>query len=201
MSFLILFLFQLLLFQKVLIGFEFFKFCDFWLFAIFKSFSQCHGRWYRKTKLSNYTWIRDVQLLCKLSIQSSRWIWFNESSSVGHFLFIIQHQIIFIIFYSLRYLHLIFYLLSTYFFFIILFLVFSFHFFVLFIYLYLFYFIFFGDFFLILTSVKIEIENIWNSSWERKHAQRQLLELHILQVILTLRRFQDWLLHDLMNID
>ena len=38
LSFLILFLFQLLLFQKVLIGFEFFKFCDFWLFAIFKSF-------------------------------------------------------------------------------------------------------------------------------------------------------------------
>ena len=38
LSFLILFLFQLLIFQKVLIGFEFFKFCDFWLFAIFKSF-------------------------------------------------------------------------------------------------------------------------------------------------------------------
>ena len=38
LSFLISFLFQLLLFQKVLIGFEFFKFCDFWLFAIFKSF-------------------------------------------------------------------------------------------------------------------------------------------------------------------
>ena len=38
LSFLISFLFQLLLFQEVLIGFEFFKFCDFWLFAIFKSF-------------------------------------------------------------------------------------------------------------------------------------------------------------------
>ena len=52
LSFLILLLFQLLLFQKVLIGFEFFKFCDFWLFAIFKSFSQCHGRWNWKTKLN-----------------------------------------------------------------------------------------------------------------------------------------------------
>ena len=111
LSFLILFLFQLLLLQKVLIGFEFFKFCDFWFFAIFKTFSQCHGRWYWKTILP----IRDVQLLCQLSIQSSRWIWFNESRSVGHFLFIIQHQIIFIIFYSLRYLHLIFYLFSIYF--------------------------------------------------------------------------------------
>ena len=69
-----------------------------------------------KTKLSNYTWIRDVQLLCKLSIQSSRWIWFNESRSVGHFLFIIHHHIIFIIFYSLRYLHLILYLFSIYYF-------------------------------------------------------------------------------------
>ena len=38
LSFLISFLFQLLLFQKVLIGFEFFKFCNFWIFAIFKSF-------------------------------------------------------------------------------------------------------------------------------------------------------------------
>ena len=47
LSFLISFLFQLLLFQKVLIGFEF-KFYDFWFFAIFKSFSQCHGRWYWK---------------------------------------------------------------------------------------------------------------------------------------------------------
>ena len=98
LSFLISFLFQLLLFQKVLIWFKFFKFCDLWLFAIFKSFSQCHGRWNWKTKLSNSTWIRDVHLLCKLSTQSSRWIWFNESRSVGHFLFIIQHQIIFIIF-------------------------------------------------------------------------------------------------------
>ena len=115
MSFLISFLFQLLLFQKVLIGFEFFKFCDFWLFVIFKSFWKCHGRWNWKTKLTNYTWIRDVQLLCKLSLQSSLWIWFNESRSVGHFLFIIQHQIIFIIFYSLRYLHLILYLFSIYF--------------------------------------------------------------------------------------
>ena len=96
LSFLISFLFQLLLFQKVLIWFEFFKFCDFWLFAIFKSFSQCHGRWNWKQKLSYSTWIRDVQLLCKLSIQSSLWIWFNESRSLGHFLFIIQHQIIFI---------------------------------------------------------------------------------------------------------
>ena len=51
LSFLILFLFQLLLFQKVLIGFEFFKFCDFWLFAIFKSFSKCHGRWNWKNKI------------------------------------------------------------------------------------------------------------------------------------------------------
>ena len=41
LSFLILFLSQLLLFQKVLIGFEFFKFCNFWIFAILKSFSQC----------------------------------------------------------------------------------------------------------------------------------------------------------------
>ena len=115
MSFLISFLFQLLLLQKVLIGFEFFKFCNFWLYAIFKSFSQYRGRWNWKQKLSNSTWIRDIQLLCKLSIQSSRWIWFNESRSVGHFLFIIQHQIIFIIFYSIRYLHLTFYLFSIYF--------------------------------------------------------------------------------------
>ena len=158
LSFLISFLFQLLLFQKVLIGFEFFKFCDFWIFAIFKSFAQCHGRWYWKTKLSNYTWIRDIHLLCKLSIQSSLWIWFNESRSVSHFLFIIQHQIIFIIFYSLGYLHLILYLFFFYlftfsifilffcfylsifiFYLFYLFSVFLFHFFV-FIYSYLFYF-------------------------------------------------------------
>ena len=98
-----------------------------------------------KTKLSYSTWIRDVHLLCKLSIQSSRWIWFDESRSVGHFLFIIQHQIIFIIFYSLRYLHMILYLLSIYFFFIFLFLVFLFHFFVL---IYFFYLLFISLFYL-----------------------------------------------------
>ena len=85
LSFLISLLFQLLLFQKVLIGFEFFKFCDFWLFAILKSFSKCHGRWNWKTKLPYSTWLRDVHLLCKLSIQSSLWIWFDESRSLGHF--------------------------------------------------------------------------------------------------------------------
>ena len=38
LSFLISFLFQLLLFQKVLIGFEFFKFCDSWLFDFLFNF-------------------------------------------------------------------------------------------------------------------------------------------------------------------
>ena len=85
-----------------------------WIKKLWKLFDV--GRWNWKTKLSNYTWIRDVQLLCKFSIQSSRWIWFNESRSVGHFLFIIQHQIIFLIFNSLGYFQLIFYLFFKYYF-------------------------------------------------------------------------------------
>ena len=139
MSFLVSFLFQLLLFQKVLIGFEFLKFYNFWFFAILKSFSQCHGRWNWKTKLPYSTWIRDIQLLCQLSIQSGLWIWFNESRSVGHFSFTIQHQIIFIILYSRRYLHLIFY-------FIFLELVFLFHFLVLFIHIYIYFYLIFWRF-------------------------------------------------------
>ena len=145
--------------------------------------------WMIKLKNENSTWIRDVQLLCELSKQSSLWIRFKESTSVGHYLFIIQHQIIFIIFHSLMYFHFILYL-----FFLYLFSIFN----ILISFLFVF---FSGDFYLIMTSLQIQIENVCNSWWDRRHAQHQILELRILQVILTLRRFQDWLLHDLMNIN
>ena len=126
------------------------------------SFSQCHGRWNWKSKLPYSTWIRDRQLLCKLSIQSSRWIWFDESRSVGHFLFIIQHQIIFLIFDSPRYLHMILYLLSIYFFFIFLFLVFLFHFFVsIYLFIYLFIFVLFYFFWRFLPNHDFSTDRNW----------------------------------------